>query len=295
VAARFPDKVVTYVSDSVSFVPPPLRLWQPAWSGKLFTVKTEKTIAASARGEAFETAHTLPILSNCIVPRAVVNKLVDAFGTFCASTTGDSCFAYRFLATHEDYLHLDRSLAILYGSQRSAGIGYLRGVGGDFADYRKTWQGEDWLAAAPIPGLNLGYNMLFHEYELVRQSPAGARLPPLDRAGCLRDLARGLTWIDDARARADLRQLLVDEGWTGEFPALTFEERPSSTLRRAYRKLRQRTVLFLGEHFGVTPRTISGFVFAEDADAVRYGLKFPSQPTTRTDHLRVVEPVEVAP
>lgn len=289
VAERYPDKVFTYVTAFISAEPPPLRLWQPPWTGKLYAVKTSRTIELSARGDALAMGHTLPVLSNCLVPRAVVEAVVARFGDLCQSTTADSCFAYRFCALYDDYLHLDRSLSVLYGSHRSAGLGYLSGGGGDFADYRATWRGEGWLDAAPIPGVNLGYNMLFHEYELVRRAAGGDRFPPIDRAGYLRDLAHGLTFIRDAGARAQLRALLEEHGWRGDVA-----QQPHVPLwRRARRKLLQRVTLFRADRFGKEPRTLTGFSFRSDEHALRYAVKYPGRPAASAAHLAIVEPVEM--
>ncbi len=289
-ADRFPDSVITYLTDSVAAEPPPLRLWQTEWTGRLYRLKTARTLEVTARGDAFDLGQLLPILSNCIVPRSVVDSIVERFGDLCTSTTADSCFAYRFCALHDDYLHLDRPLSVLYGSHRSAAIGYLSGGGGDFADYRETWGREEWLDAGAIPGLNLGYNMLFHEYELVRRE-AGGRLPPLDRERCLRDLARGLSWIRDPGEKSRLRKLLEQHGWEGEDSSADAAER-SSLPRRFYRRLRQSAQLLLADRFHKVPRSITGFRFRSDEEALRYAVKYPSRPVATAAHLAIAEPAE---
>jgi hypothetical protein len=292
VAERYPDKVFTYVTEFIAAEPPPLRLWRPPWTGKLYRLKTSRTIELSARGEALEMGHTLPVLSNCIVPRAVVESVVARFGDLCQSTTADSCFAYRFCALHDDYLHLDRSLSILYGSHRSAGLGYLSGGGGDFADYLATWRGGAWLDAAPIPGVNLGYNMLFHEYELVRRAVGGDRFPPIERAGYLRDLARGLGWIRDANTRAQMVAMLEEHGWTGDVaPGAVGEHVP--LWRRGGLRLRQCVTMFRADHLGVDPQNITGFSFRSDEHALKYALKYPGRPAATAAHLAIVDPVEI--
>lgn len=293
VAAEHPGRVVTYLQDFVSAEPPPLRAWQHPWTGKLFRIATRRTVELSAAGKAQALGQALPILSNCLVPRTVVDAIVARFGTLCESTTADSCFAYRFCALFDDYLHLDRPLAILYGSHRSAGLGYLKGEGGDFADYRATWRGEAWLDAAPVPGLNLGYNMLFHEYELVRQALGdGGRLPPLDRAGCLRDLAGSLYWIPAGEARERACALLRDHGWDGEGAVLEVERR-LSWLRRFTLWVRQRRALLAALAVAAPPTGVSGFRFRNDAEAVRYVLRFPRRRTDNTGHVDIAQPTEI--
>lgn len=295
VAARHPGQVVTYLTDSITHLPPPRRLWQVVWTGALYRLETARIVEASAAGEALEIGNQLPILSNCLVPRAVAEALVERFGTLCESTTADSCFTYRFCALFDDFLHLDRPLSILYGSHRSAGIGYLSGGGsGDFADYRQTWQGEAWLDAAIVPGLNLGYNMLFHEYELVRRHQAGSRLPPLDREACLRDLGRGLTWIGDPKRREATRAVLLEHGWDGR-SADGGVPRPLPLWKRFAWRAHQSVTLLRADWLGATPATITGFGFASDRRALRYGLKYPRRATESAAHLDRVAPVEIEP
>src|SRR6202012_2141730 len=118
----------------------------------------------------------------------------DRFGTVCESTAPDGAFMCRFFTIGDaDYLHYDRPLGILYSSRRSNGLGYLRGKGGDFADFVKMAGDGPWPDAAPVPGMNLGNNMLYREYELVRRA-TGDALPPFDLPRVLEDLGRELRW-----------------------------------------------------------------------------------------------------
>ena len=66
-------------------------------------------------------------------------------------------------ATHDRYVHYDRCVGIAYGFDRSTGFGFVRGSGGDFGDFMQWWGDRPWLDAAPIVGLNMGQNVLFHE------------------------------------------------------------------------------------------------------------------------------------
>ena len=297
VAAQHPEKLFTYVTDFVSSDPPPLRLWQAPWTGKLYAVRTARIAEASARGLALELGHPLPLLSNCFVPRAVVDALVARFGDLCVSTTPDSRFAYRFCALFDDSLHLDRPLSVLYGSHRSAGAGYLKGSGGDFADHQQTWRaagGEGWLDAAPIPGVNLGCNMLFHEYELVRREAGGDRLPPIEKEGYLRDLARGLVWIRDPQEKARLRALLVEHGWDGAMPQLQIEEPKLRAWHRLSVRLYERITLLRASVGGIVPDNISGFTFRSDEQALRYAMRFPRRPAATAAHLDLAGAAEIS-
>src|SRR5207302_4809029 len=135
--SKTPDMLLTFPLDSISHQPPPLRLWQTPWTGRRFTVPTARVARLRAGGQVAAIAHGLPILSNCLVPRAVLDAIVARFGSVCNSNAPDTAFMARFLALYDRYIHLDRATGVLYGSTRSNGLGYLRGTGGDFGDYQQ--------------------------------------------------------------------------------------------------------------------------------------------------------------
>jgi hypothetical protein len=284
-AERSPETLISYPTDHVADHPPPLRLWQTPWTGKLFAVRTTRTAELLAAGHVTDIAHALPILSNCLVPRAVLTAIAGRFGSVCNSTAADAAFLSRFLTVAERQLHHDRPPSIAYAPHRSAGLGYLRGGGGDFRDYLDRFEGKSWLHAAPVPGVNLGQNMLYHEYELVRRE-TGA-LPPLDRAAVLADLGFHLRWIDDPTLRAELAGILRDHGWTGPEPGPL----PVTPWRAKLSvKLQQARMRWLGH----VPSMITGFSFPDDEAALRDGVRYPRAPQATHEHLALLEPEEVA-
>jgi hypothetical protein len=276
-----PHVLLSFSLDSISHVPPPLRLWQTPWSGRTFTIRTERVARLVTRGNVALFSNALPLLSNCIVPRAVFNAMVERFGNVCDSIAPDSSFMARYLALYDHYIHFDRAAGILYGSTRSSGMGYLRGTGGDFGDYRKRWDGRPWLDAAPIPGISLGSNVLFHEYELVRRQ-TGDRLPPLDPAGVMDDLSAALRWIDDPELKADLCRVLREHGWHGPEP-LSHQPRP--LLSKVY----QAVWMLVARWFHLAPGAMTGFSFPDDEAALRHALKYPRRVQNDADHLALFE------
>ncbi|HEV7484339.1 MAG TPA: hypothetical protein VGQ65_01560 [Thermoanaerobaculia bacterium] len=280
-ASKNPDVLLSFPLDSISYDPPPLRLWQTPWTGKPFTIRTERVARLLSDGKVAAISHALPLLSNCIVPRAMLDSIVERFGNVCDSTAPDSAFMARFFALYGHYIHFDRAAGILYGSTRSSGMGYMRGGGGDFDDYRKRWDDRAWLDAAPIPGINLGGNILFHEYELVRRE-TGDRLPPLDPAGVMNDLSTELRWIHDPEMKADLRRILREHGWNGPDP-------PPHAAPSRYSAAYQLFCMVRARVFGVVPATITGFAFRDDATALKYALKYPRQAQKDASHLAVFE------
>jgi len=281
-ASIWPEMLICWPNDHVSDMPPPLRLWQPPWTGRVFALQTERIVELTSEGRASAIySHALPLLSNCLVPRSILTETIERFGDLCDSTTPDTCFAFRFAAQHDLYLHLDRPLGVTYAAGRSAGGGYLRGNGDDWLDFRRSWGDRPWLAAAPIPGLNLGLNMLYHEYELVRRT-TGGRFPPIQFGAYLADLAIGLELVEDKQARADFRHQLEEKGW---------ESRNRS---KPVRAVINRILLDpLDRHLGIRRRGATGRVFRDEQRALRHALAHPRRRVKQARHLDLLEPVQV--
>ena len=214
VVTAFPDDLITTMTDSVVNLEGKSRGAHIEWDGRVYAVPTAHIVETTVRGAIYELGQAFPWLSNCTVPRAVLERIAATFSSICDSTTPDSCFAYRFCATHDRFLHFDRAIGILYGYHRSIGVGYLRGSGRDFDRFMQLWGDRPWLDAAPIPGLTLGQNIVFHEYELVRRATGHPAFKPVDREGYLRELSRDLVWINDRQRGEEIISVLSQHGWT---------------------------------------------------------------------------------
>ena len=321
VAARRPDLVVTYTLDMVVDEPPPIYLYQTPWTGKVYEMRAERVLELTARGMVADMGQAFPILSNCVVPRRVLEGIRGRFGNVCNSTGPDSCFTYRFCALNDRYLHLDRALGIVYASHRSNGLGYLRGrTDGDFGDFIKSWGDRPWLDAAPIPGLNLGQNMLYHEYVLVRREAGGDRFPPVDTEGYLAELARGLIPISDPRLKDEMREILRGHGWRGEdggaAPTEVAAEAPTprrplsarltprrllasakARVQNRWSRLMERPAfaLFAADYLPIKPAHLHGFTFASNEQGLRYALRCPRRPEPVNPYILALEPSEIDP
>lgn len=285
-AAARPDLLTTFMRDNIVAYPAPRRLWQLPWTGRTYTVSGERLATLVASGRVHAIAPILPLLANCVVPRSVLERLQARFGSVCRGAGPDSAFMARFLASHRESLHFDCAVSVLCGSERSAGLGYMRGVGGDFADFRRIAGDEAWLPHAPVPGLNLGFNLLFHDYETVRRE-TGDRLPQIDRRAVLDALAADLPWVADSEERSRLVRLLRDHGWAGAEP------KPFSA-RRGPRPAYQFSVLLGARWLGLAPNTISGFAFRNDETALAHALRYPRRRQNHPEHIALAEPVELS-
>jgi hypothetical protein len=313
--AEHPGEVITYAFDQVvaDVSGDAVTLWQPPWEGTAARIRTARLTELTARGDIDALGSAFPVLSNCSVPVAVLRAVRERFGTICESAGLDSCFTFRFCALYDAYLHLDVPLGVLHASHRSVGLGYLRGAGGDFAEFMAAWDGRPWIDRAPIPGLNLGHNLLFSEYETVR-AETGARLPPLQLAGYLGNLYRGLRWVVDPDARRDLLALLEQraQDWEVDFAQVTAAP-PRAPLASYVRRLtprgiaaalswrlgrrfvhaRPRITALLHRWLGYRPSGTAGARFAEDALAVEHALTFPRRPTRTNVLLASMRPEPV--
>jgi hypothetical protein len=242
-----------------------------------------------------------------------LSSLVNRFGTICDSTAPDSSFTYRFCATFESYLHLDRAIGVIHAFDRSTGSGFMRGAGGDFPDFMQWWGERPWLDAAPIPGLNLGQNVLFHEYEVVRRSTKHPAFQPVERPGYLRELASSLWYVEDPARREALRKTLEQHGWrsSGEHDerktlgqrrgwarqaALKTIDNASAWIFGDWMKVRSaRTAArkFLVNRLHLTPAHICGFDYSTDGEAVSEALRLPRRRSITNPFLTWLQGVEV--
>jgi glycosyltransferase involved in cell wall biosynthesis len=212
ICARAPDRLIAYLCGFTFPLGAKTLAWHPPVTGKLFEIETARTIEMTARGRIDEIGLGLPLLSNCLVPRQILERVRARFGTICDSSTPDAAFAYRFCATEARYLLLDRDPTIVRAFDRSNGRSMLSGEsGGTWGDFRRLWGERPLVPAAPIPDLCMGQNFTFHEYELVRRA-VGERFPPIDRAGYLRQMARGLDMIENPAAKSEMYARLVAHG-----------------------------------------------------------------------------------
>jgi hypothetical protein len=208
-----PDSLVTYPVDFTFPAATDFGIVRYPGTGRAYEIATRQVVSGTAAGQLDELGQAWPLLSNCIVPRAVIEDVRAAYGTICASVTPDASFAYRFCARHDRFVHLDRPVAVMYAFALSNGQAYFRqDSSGPFGDFLALWGERPWLDAAPIPGVSLGLNVIFHEYNLVRRATGGDGLPPLDMTAYVRALARGLPHLTPDRRQA-MQSLLVSHGW----------------------------------------------------------------------------------
>jgi hypothetical protein len=278
VAAHDPAAVVTYACD-YSLIDDGGFLAAPyPGSGKLYEIRTAPLVRKFAAGTFQDFGQAIPLLSNCIVPRAILERVRARFGNVCNSNAPDLAFLFRFFTLEPRYLHLDAALSVMYAFRFSNAQGYFRSdTSGTFGDFMKLWGDRPWLEAAPIPGLTLGLNIAFHEYNLVQNVVGEEAFPVIEMQGYLRELARGFFFIHNERQREELRAVLEDHGWRPEPPA-----KPRPLWRRIAGRLRR-----------MVRRATAHRYFTTEPETVDYLLSDPVRPVRHNPLLTILDPVEV--
>jgi hypothetical protein len=243
-----------------------------------------------------EMGQAFPLLSNCVVPRQILERVRGRFGDLCDSSTPDTAFTFRFCALEQRYRHLDRALAVIYGFNHSNGASLFRGErGGTWADFAHLWGDRSWTSDAPIPHVRHGQNVTFHEYNRVRKA-AGDAFPPIEKEGYLRALGRGLDYLEDPAPKAEMRALLEQHGWSAEsMPATPIQLRAWRTLGRISHPLRLRVRQMVSGRRTPAP-PMNGTIFRTDEEAVQSLLEHRLPLARRNvylDHLQAVDCADV--
>jgi hypothetical protein len=264
-------------------------------TGRLYAIPTSEIIGRCARAEIAEIDQAYPALANCVVPRNTFDRIRAKFGSICDSAVPDGAFLFRLCAVDDVFHHFDRALFIVYGYAHSNGWAYLRGEeSGAWADWIKLWGDRPWIEAAPIPELKLGYNVMFHEYNLVRRV-TGDRFPPIDQALYLNHLGKSLSYISDPEERSKMRDILKSHGWREPAPEMPAAKPlykrilgpPTRPLRRIVNAVKNK----MRHRFG-SPDIAT---FPNDADGVRYLLSHEFTPdVSRGERFSALHAVPVA-
>src|SRR5437764_5212150 len=186
-ADRNPDLLIAYPCDFTYRTESGFGGWQFPVTGREYVIGTSQVLRRTASGSVSPMGQAWPHLSNCIVPRPVLERIRARFGSLCNALAPDAAFGFRFCAIEDRYLFLDEACSVMYAFSLSNGQAYFRrDMNGTFGDFMKLWSDRPWLDAAPIPGLTLGTNSVFHEYALVQRVAGEERFPPIDGNGYLR-------------------------------------------------------------------------------------------------------------
>jgi hypothetical protein len=270
-AAKHPEMVITFGWDAILTFDDARRnqVIYAVGTGRLYELDAARVLATIAGGQVRNLPVAIPLLNNCLVPRQVLASITERFGDVCDSVAADVSFTFRFLGMYDRYLHLSRGLGVLHAFSRSHAAGFLTGKANDIADLRAMWGDRPWLDAAPIPGLTVGQNMLFHEYVLAQRVFGLQRFPAIDMDGYLRELGSAVPLIADPAAREEIRATLVRHGWNEGSDAP--RERALRLVARSVRARLASIARAMGMHFG----RLAGVPFASEAEALQAAVARP--------------------
>ena len=277
-AALYPDKVISYNHDRIIDNTTPIRVEQYPATEKLLEVDTRRLAWLLSQAIIHPA---VPRMLNCIVPRSVLEKIRERFGTVFASFSPDFNFCCRCLDVEDSILFYDKAPIFHYALSRSNGASVTRGeMTVDTADFTTRVIKQDAVinSATPIPSLSTAVNYAFHEYCLFKQQTNSAKFLDLDREKYLQANACELSEIVDPQLKAETRALLVANGYSetksdGEINAaeITFGARVQSKVKRVLSGPATTPAwLFLARTLAVQPPGYNSFEFATLDEAIDY-------------------------
>lgn len=299
---RHVDRPITYMYDEVLDHLRPVRLLQHHWTGGLIELQSRHLLELAAVGE-FPLA--LPLVSNGLVPRSVIEAVRGRFGSVFASIAPDYCFAFRCLNVVDSILYLDASCGVQHAMHRSHGFSQARGKKTpDRLDFIADLGGEHLNVAAPLPELDLAMNAVYNELFFVGAEPGGAKRPRVRRSGYLAALAASVAMLEDPAARGPAMEALMREGWRWRGArgratarrwlriARFFLRRPGTVLRRVsglwQRTLPGRALWRWAIARGATPPAGAWLTFDTAAEALERGRGEPPRRAHDFSHVPIL-------
>lgn len=201
---RFPQQVIACEHDHIDDFHAPVKLEQVAWTGRLLQID-------SARFSAYVLkvgwTQLLPRLVNGVTPCSTLRAVNSFYGNVCDLVSPDVGFGMRMLERAESFIFYDRALLVDYAMARSHGYNVQRGiVNQDAADFAAQLAGGNYASAAPIPGLTVNGNYLYHEYVQVRAGSDHHRLPAINLAQYSRLISRDIRRYKEPQRQALMQQ-----------------------------------------------------------------------------------------
>jgi hypothetical protein len=218
IARAYPDRLVAYNHDRLVDDGRPVHIEEYAATSELLELQTSRVIWLYSRCFLF---NAFPRMLNCIVPRAVLERISDRFGSVFASIAPDLAFCCRALHVETTYLFLDKSPLFHYALSHSHGAALARGeANAEAADFSSNLAAASVDAATrnyatPIPRLNTAHNAVINEYCVHREQTRDPRFGPIEMKRYLDINAWEIAEMADPRVRAEMYALLRAAGYEG--------------------------------------------------------------------------------
>jgi hypothetical protein len=208
-----PNEVLTYNHDAIDDHVWPIQLRLQPWSGKVFRVDSRRMLWLASRGVI---RPWLPRMLNSLVPRDVLDRLTERFGSVFGSIAPDFSFAFRCLDVQDSITYLDRPVLLQYALDRSNGASYSRGEQSrDRVDFERQLGTLGMNHAAPVPEFETVRNVIFHEYRVARAEAASDKFPEVDPRAYMAAIVEDFSLIENPAALRRMLAVLRDNGWGG--------------------------------------------------------------------------------
>lgn len=231
-AALYPEKVISYNHDRIVDHVKPIRVEHYPATALLWEIPTER-LSWLVSQSVFH--HGLPRMLNCIVPRAILDRIGARFGNVFASIAPDFNFCFRCLDLEDTVLFLDKSPFFHYALGRSNGASVTRGeMTPDNADFTANLPVDDSIRnyATPIPQLNTTVNAVLNEYLIHKNETNSPRFFELDFEKYLATNAMEVQEVTDPRLRAEMHALLEKHGYRDALANRGLLQRARSAVRK---------------------------------------------------------------
>ncbi|HEY0730269.1 MAG TPA: hypothetical protein VGD38_19445 [Pyrinomonadaceae bacterium] len=276
-AARYPDKVISYNADRIVDNSTPIRVEQYPASERLLAVDTLRISWLLSQAIIHPA---VPRMLNSIVPRTVLDRVQQRFGNIFASVSPDFNFCCRCLELEESSRYYDKAPLFHYALSRSNGASATRGqMTTDYADFMAKLQGDNTNWATPIPGLNTAVNYALHEYCVFKQETGSEKFFELDMQKYLQANVNESREVVDPQLRAETFSLLAANGYVEaktngrqqSAAAASFSKRLQAKLKRSFTGAATTSAwLFLARTVAITPPGLNSFEFATLDEAIDY-------------------------
>lgn len=262
-AREHPQEIISYSWVTIFDHLKPIIVEQQPQTARLVEVSAERVLALSARSIF---PRCLPRMMNCFVPRSLIDRIQERFGSVFASVSPDYNFCYRCLEVIDSFLYYDQAAFVSYAIPRANGAGSAVGIATDAVkDFRTTQQlgGRRRTYAAPVPVFDTLNNWILHEYCLVQQESVTGRFPKVSLAGY---------WIGIAGALGNLLAYRLPEPFLMSL----------ALMRVRMRKIRSLKWPTLTKH-----ETLHAFQSVDDA--IEYASSMPSNHNVEATHLDLLQ------
>jgi glycosyltransferase involved in cell wall biosynthesis len=206
-AQRYPGQVITCSFDGLNDNEEPITVTQAFWTDKVYEINSVSTLNVCSR---MQFDYFLPRVLNTLVPRTVMERILDRFGNCFSSFAPDFNFCFRYLLLFDSFLFVDRALLVHYALARSNGA-TLQAVGlpnKDNEDLPRTPSGKFCLEGTLFPELITVGNTIVYEYLQLQNGAGSQRFPQVDKHNYLEYLSGEVADFKDPQRRMEWENVL---------------------------------------------------------------------------------------